>query len=421
MDGLAKNNAKTIFLVFLISLSIYQIGELWLRDVLSRNFFYTVFADRSTGTATDYFMTPSRMLINIGSLRFSTIYNPIGHEAKNTADSVLSALFSSGEFVQTHEDIDYFALLSNRSIVYQYRFNMPSVVFADFFAADEGFFSFLSFNSVVIIPSDVATNLIHVYFVDNYIMHEFRLISPLHNTLNVQIQNANREAGTLYYASSKLMGFTFEGNIFLPRWPGHTVLIQSMVESNIGERNISDFFSTPSSVWADERDGMFVYSDENQVLRFNTNNTVEYVNYRRSSENSSLAMDFGAAKRFIGRDTTVVNDIFLARITDMGDVRVFYFDYTINNFPILLSRGVRENTGLNHAIEVTVENGVVSRYRKIAYTFEVTPDFVVQRTDALTLINSIGDYNVQDIFFGYILNSSGEVNLDWLVTYVEQL
>lgn len=436
---------KNILLLFLIVYSIYQTAELWLRDSPSRNFFYTLFSQYNTSLNAELqnFASPYRIITSIGGNRFEILYSNISDtHIRQLLDNAITLALMEGEFVTTHDTIDYNTFLGYRSFIYEYNFSMPTETFVSIFPEQSNILTeqFEYFNSIVIAPSPSTSNLLYFIFIDTYNdkAYEYRLVrSGLHDTINREIQNTHRilSSNQIYYVSSKLMGLNFNQNIFLPTWREQGYIYNSVnIYNNHYEgkpllplvgRNLYMFFDNPASVWQDNRNGILTYSDENIVVQYFPDNTLEYINYRQGTTQGDLVSDFDTAIRFINRDTMVINEFYLSNYIEENNRRIFYFDYVINNLPIVLTKDFLHDisiTDLEHAIEVTVENGIVTRYRKIAYSFELNQhETSMINTDLINIVNNIGNEEVLNIYFGYNKlrnieeNNIGSVSIEWII------
>jgi len=413
-----KNTAKNICLVFLTALSIYQISQLWLVESISHNFFYANL-NHIVEPHNDYFKRPTRILTNLGELggnRFNVLYETLDSNILDILNNIFDEVLSNGELVSMHDTIEKNNLLQNSNIIWEYSFNVPARILSVPIGLDY-------FDSVVFVPSTAASNLVYMFFVDNARdkAAQFNLVSLRNrDILNALIQASYREIADFHYASSLIMGFDFDKNIFLPMWRGNTfsfydvIMQNSFVDQPNIRANITSFFENPNAVWGSRRYGVYIFGDANQVVRYFDNDTLEFVSHRQGLSPLGLEADFDIAVSFINRDPLVVNDFYLTRFEEDYNKRVFYFDYIVENFPIILSESFKAKTGLNHALEVTVENGIVTRYRKIAHNFIVSDNVSEIRENAITLVNNMEDITPNDIRFGYVVTPAG-VNLEWKV------
>jgi len=127
---------------------------------------------------------------------------------------------------------------------------------------------------------------------------------------------------------------------------------------------------------------------ENNIITISTQNTVvrffpghghvlDYTCFRsiRREGAPDFLTDFSAALAFVHADPNVTNDFYLAGYEAAGRRHIFWFNFFIQydeyTVPITIPRtgwGPEENP-LHFPIEIIVEHGHVTRYRKVAYTF----------------------------------------------------
>jgi len=149
---------------------------------------------------------------------------------------------------------------------------------------------------------------------------------------------------------------------------------------------------------------------------------LEYANYRvidRRMMMTTLSADYNSAMRFILRDETIENEFYLAKMDDTGSKRVFYFNYAINDLPVLLSSEIIGQIRLTYPIEIEVEYGIVTRYRKLVYRFvnfgTQTADLSYENVlrDVLAADEQPEDLPLDDISFGYQIDKGGEMVMYW--------
>ncbi|MCL1996413.1 MAG: hypothetical protein FWG63_09430 [Defluviitaleaceae bacterium] len=398
---------KTILLTCLIALALFQTQELWFRN-MSRGFFAVFAIQASPGDSYgEFFVAPTRILTSLGNNRFAVEYAPgtIQHLAPLFADALAS------QPIVTEITPDLF---NGRIIIYYYNFNMPAWAFFQHFGI-ENHLPLQYFNQILIVPQ-LATNLVHISFVGEYVV-SYTITTSANAALNTHIQNAHRDFGDshFYYASSSIMGFAFDTNLFLPRWHGDTLQYTPLTVSPIlsGDlieigQNISFFFDNPDLVRSDNRNGILTYGDFNVVVRY-YNNVLEYTNHRPGSAPGNILTYFDTAMAFLTRDTNVTTPFVLQGFTTEDTYTTFYFDYVINNFPVMLA-----DAPLDHWLQITVEQGHVTSYRKVALNLHQTQAHNYHRTDIITLVNERGVHINPTL--GYIYHfHSATVGIDWNV------
>ena len=128
-------------------------------------------------------------------------------------------------------------------------------------------------------------------------------------------------------------------------------------------------------------------------------------------------------------DSSLKTDIYLADIErTINNEVIYYFDYAVDDLPVNLSQNLRDYIGSSHAIEVTLRNQAVKKYRRYAVNFtqaeEKTENINVQFIDALDDANKtykavVEDKDITDvknISLGYHVDLTGSMRLKWMVT-----
>ena len=403
---------KTVLLAFLIASALFQTQELWFRNI-SRGFFdiLPLQAAQNNISYSEYFVAPTRMLTSLGNNRFVLQYNPgsISHLG------YIFAYALDSEPVITNVTPELF---SGRSIIYHYNFDMPAWAFFEHFGI-ENRLPLEYFNKIIIVPQ-MVTNLVHISFVGDRVVN-YTITTSANVALNSHIQNAHRDYGAapFYYASSSIMGFDFESNIFLPRWRGEAfeynpIAISSMFNDDLIEmgQKINFFFDNPAMVRSDNRNGVFTYGDFNVVVNY-YNGVLEYTNHRQGFSQGNLLTDFDRAMAFLTNDTNVVNYFFLQGFTTGDTYTIFYFDYIINNFPVMLAGAPQD-----HWLQIKVNQGYVTNYSKIAFALYQTQNTSYQQKDIISLVDSVG-LNIYPVF-GYVYNfRSAFAHIDWVIEGTE--
>jgi hypothetical protein len=226
-----------------------------------------------------------------------------------------------------------------------------------------------------------------------------------------------------------IAGFTEEGyrypilNIVNPY--AETELLMGVIE-----QHINVFFDNPSAKRSFMGEhNVYTFADTTTVVRYFQNNVLEYSRYRIGIGEVGLIGSFNVALNFIESDDHIVDEFFLAGFKQIDDEYVFYFDYIIENLPLILPEEYvgsdlpSGHTSINHAIEVTVREGLVVNYRKIVYNF--IPDIISHRTRldfesvlprVLAPLNDSGE-EITAIILGYKIEHNQTANLYWAIHY----
>ena len=367
---------KTVFILALAMLAVFQVNRLWLVDITNRNFFLYLQA-RFPPAAPDgqgVFAQPFRIISGVGDGAFRVNYSGIAElDEWVFGESVLDACLLRGVFRQkTRLDLDAPIL------IYEYSFNMCVEKFAQALGRRRNVGLLLDaglsdFTAVAIKPSNMGETV--VYFLD-----------ADDNAFEFVV------SGDFYFeiepVDSERKHFVNRGSGFVPFTPlsglsYNAVVVVNPLQSPQGiftlshmRNEVAHLFDNPATIIPGvSLDRIYTFSNRNTMVRYLENSVLEYISYRtvgRTAPDNFMA-DFSAALAFIKNDTGVINEIFLQEYESLGRAHVFWFDYVIDDRPLILTQewltDQRCNDPLLAAIEVTVDHGRVVRYRRLAYNF----------------------------------------------------
>ena len=418
--------SKDILLITLIIVSICQVIKLWFNDSLNRNFFYSSSSINDIKTYQAEFLTPYRLITNLGGNKFNINYSELyNNKIKNIIDTSIREVVKNGEYIGT-TNINWNEILKEKSFIYDYSFYINSNIFVDIFEQKNNLITSKvdKFNKIILIPENSEYDKLTLLFINENenLCYKYQIKkSDLNYEISNQIKNiyVDFNDSNLYYISSKIIGLPFEKNVFLPKWKGDKFKynqIQANIDYYLNQEfltyvgsGISMFFSDPNFIWQDKKDDFYIYSDENVVVKYYNNNVLEYRNYKRvTNKKTNILEDFSSAMSFIKRDNFIKNEFYLSDYSQENGRTTFYFDYIINNFVLDLNSNNKNSNNLKHAIEITVENGVPIKYVKIFYVFQSLPDKVnIINKTWLDIINDLNISNVNNINLIY-----GPINLE---------
>ncbi|MDR1665140.1 MAG: hypothetical protein LBR83_09515 [Clostridiales bacterium] len=372
---------KYPLIIALMVLAVFQTGRLWLINIANRNFF-NVFSQTPPAAAEtlENFIRPYRVVSGSGDGFFNIQYSGLTNaESWQYGQSALSAVLTNGEFAGA-VTVDYEKLLASQVYLYDYNFQLPSETLARALnsqrAATLTSRGVASFDRVAVQPPASENESLQVYFIRDGDAFAFRLPETGAQTRFIRTIEPARSSGRLAYvpAGSEVIAQAAPGQ-FIATWeegfPYPPVVITNPYTNDYGEKLISfiqtraePLFDNPAAINAEVgADGVYTFSTQNTVVRFTEEDILEYNSYRAvdSAGTVNVVRDYSAAAAFIAADNHIVNETYLAGYEEQEGRHVFRFDYVINDLPLLLQSG--------HPIEVTVDRGMVTRYRKLAYNF----------------------------------------------------
>jgi len=436
------NKVKTGLIFLLSGLAIYLTSQLWFVKISSRNFFYYMLEHTHTQPHNleneRNFAWPYRLITNYGSNRFTIQYSGLSTcELREICDGIIVSLLRDGVHIGTQE-LDYDGILSSRGYIFEYAFNMPlsalSMAYGRAFSDD-----LTHITSIAFLPSNDNHEETIVWLLDeeNLIMSGYSVPMPLPPVTG----GPPRSDQIIIYNSSILSGHDFGSrNVFIAGFTeeGYRYPILNIVNPyaenellmNVIEQHINVFFENPSAKRSFMGEhNVYTYVDGTTVVRYFQNNVLEYSKYRTGVSEVGLIRSFNIALNFIESDAFVVDEFYLAGFEQIDNEFFFYFDYVIENLPLILpdeyiGRDLPSgHTTINHAIEVTVREGLVVNYRKIVYNF--IPDTISHRTrlDFESVLPGIlaplneTEESISSIVLGYKIEQSQTANLYWAIHY----
>ncbi len=357
-------------IVFLCVLTIYQTARLWLEDYTGRDLLslFTSTLPNAVSYSTDQLniATPFRIIYNLENGISKVLYNKLlSNPDKKSCDALLKEVMQKGDFVTSYPRKE--AELG--TLTFDYNYSLPADVFVKIYGQKGNMLTsrIKGFNRIVFVPDE---GKLRVVFSDEDTDYEYVLAKK---SLEFK-QNFNYET----------VNYVFDEGIYQPAWDGkftyptvsvsNPYTLRGELLLNTVEKNIDVFFDNAYNKWTGIVNDVYTYSDETRVVKYYKNNICEYFNYSTKKQSPDLLADYATALKFISIDTSVSNEFFLTGFESNEEKTVFLFDYIINNFPLAFSETLKADTGIEHAIMVTVENGQVVHYKKLAYNFTVDLD-----------------------------------------------
>ena len=382
-----KKWVKNIVIVALAALCVYQTGRLWFDGAPRLNFLYVLGFNQVGGghDATVWRLSvPRRILISEGGAIFTAAYSAVADTPQFAAGrDLIGQVLRNAEYHGTFHgaDIRWGMILGGEAFVLDYGFSMPATAFAAALDAPHGVISSQidNFNMVVLTPWLTGTM---AFFVDSLSGDQRASYFWLDGCARADGLYAPLERGrNLIYRPSELVGRHFVNMIFLPQsLPGGynyapAVAVSPMDDYHLNTQNVArlvmPFFDNPNVVLNDLRNFEFIFNDTHTIVRYQDTFHLYYQSWRpwRSRQPDTLEMAFAEALLFMERDESLINEFYLARFAYNGNEFRFYFNYIFNDLPIFLEERLRDQINMDAAIEITVANGRVTRYKRYAMGF----------------------------------------------------
>lgn len=439
-----KNIVKAIILGLLIVLCIWQTGILWLGNVSSHNFLH---ASEKRG----YYAQPRGIWVNAGSNY--TLALPV-KETKREYQRLMEELavtlkegFKSSA-PQLVSDVDYSKLLSINGILFEYGCHMPLDQIAGInlqLSQDMGMI-----DTVFVDIVDSIGDTLHVYFINSkeQLFYRLELYGNFEFFKRIKDTYSNEEAtkNLLKYqpgVASGIKSYIKDGkNFFLPSVSEKTPLIYKVltssnpVEGMVEEERLSKlkeyinpFFLNPFITNIEyKNNGDIVFADNmSTIIKYSPVGVLEY---RNTSSNEgpqkyTVTESFNQAMTFImnakGIPEYIKEGMYLSCTRQDDGMFTFYFDIRYDGYKIELRQAFKNELEMTHFLEVSVNNGVVSRAKWIILDIapkeiyeegritegyqEITDKMLVSRQDRLLL---------DDLQCVYVMNATGrDMHINW--------
>ena len=422
-DIMTLSKAKSIFIIILAMLTVYQTGVLWFVNITNRSFIPTYlpfFTNPELPDGLDRLVAPWRIVTVHGDGRFSVQYNDLTYsESKRYGDIVLSQLLQGGTFISASPaDMDY--LLSQPAYIYEYAFFMDAEWFTQGFGHHTNMLTapgLRPFRQVIIRPpckdeyEEPDTARIFFLCQSGYV-YEYTVSPRGVDGPDSFIHTIPSEACGFYYTFAngqfiRYGEFSFYGvyvrNPFADIW--------GLMSLDFVMERVGMFFSNPAAIRSLVDDEVWIYRDVSTVVSYYHAHILEYISYRPIDRrtDSSFTNDFSAAVQFLERDNLIVNETFLADYRIEDNRRIFYFGYSIGNTPLIMPPNWPRGFNLPHPIIVEVEHGAVVQHRRLAFTFEL------DESNRLTAAADVLPRDYQEMILGYRINDIYMNNLYYFV------
>ncbi len=435
------NTFKNLTILMLTVTAVFLAGKLWFEEIANRRLDFSGHApgiNEPVQAPDSGFAVPYRILTNIGQNKFDVLYAPLSSVQESDFKEAVISVFQEGNY--EGETLPAWETLINKpSYLCEYAFSMPADIFAAGFTDKPGNFlrNVASFDSVMLIPE--AENKISIYFyrkLNNKFVKYSVSNADLYSRLTGNIKTIAGQNRRYHCVSSLQKDYNlFSGVVFIPTRDGEGIdynivnlnnpyLSKGQLLLNTVEKQVDLFFDKPASKWSGTANGAFTYSDENIVVKYYPTDILEYSDYRSHDKKSSPSFmaDYRAAVNFLAKDKTVVNDYYLADYISGEDRSVFYFNFTVNNFPLVISNNIKSKAQITYPIEVVVENEWVKKYKKLAYNYEpdkgVTETVSMDCLDSLNMLvpqESIAGIRLENAQLGYNIDKSKQMTLYWFL------
>jgi hypothetical protein len=421
MRIIKKQSIKNIIIFLLVAASIIQTGLIWFegRPFSSVLSVFSVNSEfKPSQSELSALSAPTRILTRLTDDNFSFIYDNITESPQKSAlDAIMAVFFKNADY-QGGYAADLRKLLDSGEIIYEYGYVIPSDALTLCYSAKSGALSsrLAGVRYISISRLQDGSGLRLLFLGNGLSAYEYTLNGEKYaDILSEALASAEENDNGLYYGVA-------EGVTLIPRWTSRSFKYYNLNAVNpyaedgsvlltIVQKKVSVFVDNPSSLLSDIRNDVFTYSGGQAVLKFYPSGLLSYSNYAPRQPNvvNSFMSAYSAALGIINRDDTIQNNIYLSVFAHDEKGWFFGFDCSVNDIPLFFSGDLKKELGIEHVIEITVIDDVVTDYRRYVAVFETDESF---ESEAFLGFDD-AKLNAAELKLGYMIDRGKQLGLYW--------
>lgn len=405
-----KNRLVNIALVFLLAIAFYQTYRLWFINLSNNSSNQNQIIVNSN--IKEDLVKPFRLSVQIDDNTFNSYYNVDDLSLYTDGKKLFKSILRNGTNVNSFDNSDYTDL-----VVFNYNFVFEEEYFKESLSENKSKVHLNSFDNIFIYFTKDEN---YANFYDS--QTDTSTFVSFDDRSYLPTVAKYKDPRDFYTVSDDLIHFTEKWDNDLEyNQITHTNPYSLNGEIHISsvERMINGFFQNPLSKTQSIQNetNAITFSDNNTIVRYYPNNIFEYKYYYiyDDQKKNDFVESFTLAKNFILNDIAIDNNFYLDKYEISGDEITFYFNYSIGDFPILLSENFKKEKNISSAIEITVQNNTVVNYRKIPYNFQLST-----RTykGNLTYDNATKDMDdTTNSILAYKMDDTPPLRLFWFLYY----
>lgn len=435
---------KNVVIIVLGMLTIYQAAGLWFDISSDHNLFYSFFSKQNTAIFSVQYnlMESKETIIGFGNKNFNLVNTQklVEEDLDKKVIECMKYLFQSGSYVST-SNINWDELLENKAVIYKYDVKIPTNYYSKFIV-NKSVQNFSTkqeyFDIIVIVPARSTGEQMKVYFLNSYedkcVLFEAKK-NLVNDNLYSEIDKIQNSNFAVNYISSKQNKLDiFGNNIFLPELSGKNVTYAKLKLKNpYGEdeelsvesieKYIDNFFNNSLAKWsAVDFQGVYIYNDENVVVRYYPSCLLEYFDYSTAtSKNNDLESTLQAVQEFLYKDIVLPEEIRISNIKQENDEWTIGFDRYVNGIPIEISNDILQDLGIENEIEIKVKNSKVISYKR--YVYDVEKVYIKKNfSSEVSFVNGLNriiagleekNVIVEDMYLSYIVSRNDISDIMW--------
>lgn len=406
-----KNKILNIALIFLFGLAFFQTYRLWFvnlsNDANSQN---QITIDSNIK---EDLVKPFRLSVEMEKNQFNSYFELETLSIYNESKNLFKTILKNGSLVDDFNREDYTDL-----VIYNYNFVFEEDYFKEALNQNKSRVSINSFDNIFIYFKKEGNYAVFY----NSIQDTSTIITFGDKSFLTTLSSYKKPNNVKYY-SEDLIKFTANWDEKLEYEEitySNPYSLNGEIHISSVENMVNSFFQNPLSKTQSIQNetNAITFNDNNTIVRYYPNNIFEYKYYYvyESNKNINFVDYFTLATNFILNDTAIDNTFYLDDYKIENNEVIFYFNYSIGNFPILLSENYKAETNINSFIEIAVSNNVVTDYKKIPYNFKTSNSSLGNLTYNQA-ITGLGEPS--DNLLAYKMDESLPISLYWFLYYDE--
>ena len=417
------NWLKNIVILLLAALCVYQTGRLWFDEMPGINDFLNLLgierAPEGYGAALDGLARPRRIFASEGDRLFVCNYSRIEEtEQYRTGRLNIMAALNPNEDnrILLYDEIDWddylITLINGEALIFDYGFNLRADAFNAAFGSNSDVLSvFIDYvNMIVFVPVYNGTKVVFLGMVSEakaafevYLTGVEQVIYKglpnRHNLVYIAQIPADERLGSLAFMPQSLPGGVSYAQI------------RQRDPHNIREF-LPHFFENPDFARSEPHPAGHKFVTPDEIISLTMGFYLNYQNWLSRRSTDSFAAAYATAILFMQRDTELVNDYYLEFYEYDSGTYIFHFNYIFNDFPVFLSASLKNALDdMQACIEVTVEKGRVSRYRRYVVRLE---ELRITDRHEISAETALRDFQRYFLWNHDLWNENNELSVDFM-------
>jgi len=445
---MTKTIFKSIILVILVAISIYQTALLWFDYPSDRNFFYTFIDEENANLNAEEvinydFFLPEKIAVYLGSSVASYRLKMLtkSDDVELTNDNIRQILNALTLGNPIEETIPLDQLWEKQHILYMMPFSISkTMIEANFGSVGSWMPDDFLIDRIYIYPSENIDDLVFI-FADKTLDNRIGCTLPIedekivNNALLRYMEQTIADNG-INYISTKQNGLnSFVFDQLLPSNSQSLDLLENLYSDRYFYEEISRndeaieqfadyFFDFPENKWTIVSEDDMRFGDLYAIVSYSTKGLFEYKLIEEiESKKTTLNKSFSVAKSFLLKDSLLGQiEYYLDDYSESETGYTFYFNYMYRGIPLIFDR-MKTEFELYYPMQITVVGNTVTSYQRLLWKnqellIQGNPiEVVLQKPiDDLLAFNPEANGTIEDMYLAYHVEElSDGAYLKWII------